>query len=120
MMGSSSHPILNAKAKEAHGLLKFAVNVLDKYADRFRELGDEQGARWTMLRMAGLHALDFDKLVEIQPRAIGHDVQLQMLHSCLTHCSCFERAGADCYRGQSPDTYTTAFMIQSGTSHKLI
>jgi hypothetical protein len=46
MLGSSSHPVLSAKAKESHGLLEFSVSVLEDHAQQFRELASDDKLRW--------------------------------------------------------------------------
>jgi hypothetical protein len=93
MLGSSSHPCLSAKAKEAHGLLEFACEVLDQHD--YSHLSDDDTIRYKMLQQAGKHALKFDKLVQSTPRNISVELQSEMLSHFLMHCSYLERSGTD-------------------------
>ena len=45
MLGSAAHPVLSAKAKESHGLLAFALAVLEDNAEQFRGLGGDNTLR---------------------------------------------------------------------------
>jgi hypothetical protein len=93
MMGSSNHPCLNAKAKESHGLLQFASELLDMYDYSF--LPEESQLQHKMLRIAAKYALDFDNLVQTTPRRISVETQTAMTTLFLTHCSYLVRSGSD-------------------------
>jgi hypothetical protein len=93
MMGSSQHPCLSAKAKESHGLLAFAAELLE--TNDFSFLGPEGQLQHKMLARAAAHALAFDDLVQSTPRHIDPATQNRMMTEFLTHCSFLVRSGSD-------------------------
>lgn len=95
MLGSMSNPSLSAKAKETHGILEFAVQVLERYEPAIVALGGDIAVRASMLLTAGRYAVVFDDLVQSLPRSISRSQQQSLLVSFLSHCSFLKRAGAD-------------------------
>ncbi len=93
MLGSAAHPCLAGKAKECHGLLEFAHELLLEYD--FSHLTGDDLTRHKMLVKAGRHALRFDSLVQTTPRHISSDIQSQMLNEFIMHCTYLERSGSD-------------------------
>jgi hypothetical protein len=94
MLGSTNHPCLHAKAKEAHGLLAFAHELLSMYDFSF--LDDAQQLRHKLLKQSGKFALEFDTIVQTAERCIDEATQRRMLNAFLLHCSMLERSGSDC------------------------
>jgi hypothetical protein len=95
MLGSAQHPVLNAKAKETHCLLDFAVDQLEVHAPLLGELDAEHKTRFEMLLLAGREAQRFDRILHEQPRHIKPETQRDLMLAFRSHCAFFERAGAE-------------------------
>jgi hypothetical protein len=93
MLGSSAHPVLSAKAKECHGLLAFAVAVLEEHAAQFRALGGDNTLKWEMLLASGREALAFDSILTSHGRNMNEQMQETLLTKFVSHCIFFQRSG---------------------------
>ena len=93
MIGPMSAPRLNAKAKESHGLLRFSVELLQKYAMKLKAEAPAVILKGELLTAAGLAALKFDELLDSAETRINPKTQEAMLAAILRHSKLFCLAG---------------------------
>ena len=87
MLGKPHRPELQAKAAETIGLLPFAVELLERYANQF------PGNQGHMLLASGKSALAVNDVIRTSDRVIPSAEQQSMMSWFLRHMSLYAKAG---------------------------
>lgn len=96
MMGSENrHNTKAFKAAEAHGLLEFAVELLQFLAPEFQRIGGAKLDEYILLLAAGQAALELDQILASCQFDITEESKNDMFDSYLSFGILFERAGGD-------------------------
>ena len=108
MLGPVGSPHLHAKGKETHGLLKFAVGLLEKHKAKLMAESPIMAQRTEFLLAAGFAAIKFDELLDSAPRQPNLETLEAMLACILRHNKLFHLAGG----GLMPKHHAMIHMIQ--------
>jgi len=92
MLGRKKKPNFSAKAAETHGLLEFAVALLDLYADKLSN-NSETHEVYLLLKEAGKAALQFDEVLNGNQRNMPANEQQKALMYLKRFAILFDRAG---------------------------
>jgi len=94
MLGKSHRPTLNAKAKECHGLLEFAVLMLEKFKSKIPRNSDIK-TDWINLIEAGKAAMQFDSVLKNGGQILSDAERLQLFVSYQRFASLFTKADGE-------------------------
>jgi len=93
MLGKSTDPMLNAKAAETHGLLLFAVDLLQETMPKFEAKGGETFLAAQFLLASGRAAVALEDVLIRNPREIPREEQRLALNKFIEHTILYLRAG---------------------------
>jgi hypothetical protein len=97
MLGKKSKPELKAKGAECHGLVAFAVDLLEDNMRALLTLPTDLALKSQLLLEAGKSAVLFDVLLDEAPIQVSDNMIQRQLDAFLRHQMFMERAGEPLY-----------------------
>lgn len=113
MLGRPNKPILAAKAAETHGLLDFAVGLLQKYEVQLSAISRDFALTTQLLLASGKAAQKFNTLLADNTRDLSAEVIDSMMSSYRHFAVMYDRAGGHL----TPKHHIMLHMIQRAGWH---